>query len=120
MTKFKRDDTSGYPRCKWCRVVLPAPEGPGRPKRFCSQACRQWDWVSRQRADELALSENELVVAREEIDALKDQIYVLACAVQDVQQDLNQGTPQSKESLRECLDWLLEAAVPVTQSTLRP
>jgi hypothetical protein len=66
------------------------------------------------------LSENELVVAREEIDTLKDQIYVLACAVQDVQQDLANGGPHSKESLRESLEWLLEAAVPVTQSTLRP
>jgi hypothetical protein len=66
------------------------------------------------------LSENELVVAREEIDTLKDQIYVLACAVQDVQQDLASGGPHSKESLRESLEWLLEAAVPVTQSTLRP
>lgn len=120
MTKFKRDDTSGYPRCQWCRVVLPASDGRGRPRRFCSQACRQWDWVARQRADELALSENELVVAREEIDTLKDQIYVLACAVQDVQQDLERSGRQSAESLRESLEWLLEAAIPVTESTLRP
>lgn len=120
MTKFKRDDTSGHPRCQWCRVVLPASEGPGRPRRFCSQACRQWDWVARQRADELELSENELVIAREEIDTLKDQIYVLACAVQDVQKDLEATRKPSTESLRESLEWLLEAAIPVTQSSIRP
>ncbi len=118
MTKFVRDDTSGYPRCKWCRVVLPAHDGPGRPRRFCSQACRQWDWVARQRADELELSENELVVARDELDQLKDQIYVLACAVLDVQNDLAKGPRQTIDSLRESIDWLIEAAIPVTGSMI--
>jgi len=117
MTKFVRDDTSGFPRCKWCRVVLPAHDGPGRPRRFCSQACRQWDWVARQRADELALSENELVIARDEIDRLKDQIYVLACAVEDVTTDLASNATQTVASLRESLEWLLEAAEPVTEMT---
>jgi hypothetical protein len=114
MTKFVRDDTSGFPRCKWCRVVLPAHVGPGRPRRFCSQACRQWDWVARQRADELALSENELVIARDEMDRLKDQIYVLACAIEDVTSDLASNATQTVSSLRESLEWLLEAAEPVT------
>ena len=118
MTKFVRDDTSGYPRCKWCRVVLPAHDGPGRPRRFCSQACRQWDWVARQRADELELSENELVVARDELDQLKDQIYVLACAILDVQNDLAKGPRQTIDSLRESIDWLIEAAIPVTGSMI--
>lgn len=120
MTKFVRDDTSGYPRCKWCRVVLPAHEGPGRPRRFCSQACRQWDWVARQRADELALSENELVVARDELDSLRDQIYVLACAIDDVQGDLERSDRHTVESLREALNWVLEAAIPVTTSQMAP
>ena len=59
-------------RCRWCRHVLAQSDGPGRKKEFCSQKCRQWDWVARQRATELELSENELVVTRDELDTLKD------------------------------------------------
>jgi hypothetical protein len=94
--------------------VLPARSGPGRPKEFCSQRCRQWDWVSRQRARELALSENELVIARDELDRLHDDLYVLACAVDDAERDLAAmgDTPTAKE-LRDVLQWLLVAATPL-------
>ena len=116
-------DTAGQQgidkRCRWCRHVLAAATGPGRPKEFCSQRCRQWDWVSRQRASELALSENELVMTRDELDALKDQIYVLHCALNDVQTDL--ASPrQSKESLLEMLGWLIQAAEPIAVASLTP
>ena len=86
------------------------------PKKFCSQRCRQWDWVSRQRAAELELSENELVVAREELDNLKDLIFVLQCAVNDVRADL-QSPRQTKDTYAEMVSWLLEAAEPVTSAS---
>jgi len=75
--------------------------------------------VARQRATELALSENELVIAREELDELKDQIYVLHCAVVDARRDLEKPR-QTKESLTELITWLLEAAEPVTAASLSP
>ena len=103
-------------RCRWCRHPLAESSGPGRPKKYCSQKCRQWDWVSRQRATELELSENELVVAREELDNLKDLIFVLQCAVNDVRQDLL-APRQTKESMAEMVTWLLEAADPVTTAS---
>ena len=106
-------------RCRWCRHVLPAASGPGRKREFCSQRCRQWDWVARQRASELELSENELVVARGELDELKDMIYVLHCAVVDARRDL-ESPRQTKESLTELLGWLLDAAEPVAMASLSP
>ena len=54
-------ERSAVLRCRWCRRVLPPAAKTGRPRRFCRQACRQWDWVARQRARDLALSEDELV-----------------------------------------------------------
>jgi endogenous inhibitor of DNA gyrase (YacG/DUF329 family) len=112
-----RDVTAGMRRCSWCRHPIARSDGPGRPKKFCSQKCRQWDWVSRQRAAELELSENELVIARSELDELKDLVFVLQCAVQDVQGDLASGR-HTLQSLRELLEWLLEAAEPVTAASL--
>ena len=50
-------------RCHWCRWVLPPPAKTGRPRKYCKQSCRQWDWVARQRSRELDIGENELVIA---------------------------------------------------------
>lgn len=86
--------------------------GPGRPKEFCSQACRQWDWVGRQRARELQISEDELIVARGELDALYDELYVLSCAVADTERELTDRRATAT-TLREAITWLLEAAEPL-------
>lgn len=101
------------PRCRWCRIVLPGRSGPGRPREFCSQRCRQWDWVSRQRARELELSDGELVMARAELDALHDDLFVLACAVADTRRDLTEGL-EPTEALN-ALRWLLDAAIPLAE-----
>ncbi|MGB8858512.1 MAG: hypothetical protein WCC60_04620 [Ilumatobacteraceae bacterium] len=120
MTKV--DDAQGErkSRCRWCRRVLP-PQQMGRPREFCSQACRQWHWVGRQRAAELQLSETELIVAKDELDRLHDELYVLACAVNDAERDLTAagGKPSAPE-LREIVDWLLEAARPLRDRELGP
>jgi hypothetical protein len=101
-------------RCRWCRRVLPPASGRGRPREFCSQRCRQWDWVARQRARELELSEGELVIARTELDALHDDLNVLACAVEDAERDLRaSGSRPTVAELREIVDWLLDAARPL-------
>lgn len=111
--------TKPMARCRWCRRTLPERSGPGRPKQFCSQRCRQWDWVSRQRAAELEISEGELVVARSELDALHDDLYVLACAVDDTERDLAAaGKQPTARELREILDWLLDAAKPLRERQL--
>jgi hypothetical protein len=98
--------------------VLPV-QRMGRPRLFCSQACRQWDWVGRQRARELQLNESELIITKAELDQLHDELYVLACAVDDVERDLTAagGKPTTKE-LTEMLSWLLDAARPVRDREL--
>ena len=99
--------------------MLPERAGPGRPRQFCSQKCRQWDWVARQRAQELELSDGELVVARAELDRLHDDLYVLACAVDDTQKDLAAlGAKPSAIELRRMLDWLMSAAKPLRDREL--
>jgi hypothetical protein len=98
-------------RCEWCGRGLPERVGPGRPRRFCRQACRQAAYVAGQRRAELGLSESELVVTRQSLDDLRDRLYVLEAAVEDVERDLGEA-PTPKE-LREALDWLLAAARPL-------
>lgn len=92
--------------------------GTGRPRKYCSQACRQWDWVTRQRSAELNLSEQELVITREALDTLKDRIYELACAVEDVEGDLEPGLDPTLRDYRQALEWVLEAARPLVREPL--
>ncbi len=119
MTKQTMNGGAVGGHCRWCRRALPERTGPGRPREFCSQRCRQWDWVARQRARELQLSDDELVMARAELDGLHDELYVLACAVEDVERDLADHEPSTTE-LRAAVDWLLEAARPLRDRELQP
>jgi len=109
-------------RCEWCRRVLPE-QTRGRPRKYCSQACRQWHWVGRQRAAEIQLGEDELIVTKAELDAIHDELYVLACAVDDAERDLEgltaDGSATEARELRQVVEWLLEAARPLRARELR-
>jgi hypothetical protein len=100
-------------RCAWCRRPLPAASGPGRPRRFCQQSCRQRDYEARRRARELDLGDHELIVARHTLDALRDELYVLACAVEDVERDLAATARPTTRELQDAVGWLLDAARPL-------
>jgi hypothetical protein len=118
--QWQRNAAPDGPRCRWCRRVLPDQSGPGRPRSYCSQPCRQWDWVARQRAREVQLSDEQLVMAREELNDVHDALYVLSCAVQDVQRDLADIQQPNAKELREMLQWILECAEPIGSLRLRP
>ncbi|HSS09311.1 MAG TPA: hypothetical protein VLL25_05475 [Acidimicrobiales bacterium] len=68
------------------------------------------------RARELGLSESDLVIARQAIDQLHDQIYILECAIEDVERDLVDD--DSPDGVRRSLAWLLEAARPLLSARL--
>ena len=91
---------------------MPERSGPGRPQVFCRQACRQASYVAGRRRDELGLSESELIVTRDELDQLRDRLYVLEAAVEDVDRDLAEAAGDPAE-VRRSLDWLLQAVRPL-------
>lgn len=124
MTKPRQDgggtggaaDAPGRPAlgvCRWCRRPYEPNGGPGRPREFCKRSCRQRDYEARQRARQHGLDESELVVARAELDRLRDGLYVLACAVADVDRDLATVARPGVQDYRDALTWLLEAARPL-------
>jgi len=108
---FVMTQSSEERRCGWCRRVLPDRTGPGRPQVFCRQACRQASYVAGRRRDELGLSESELIVTRDELDQLRDKLYVLEAAIEDVDRDLAEAEGES--DVREALAWILAAARPL-------
>jgi hypothetical protein len=110
VTKQRRT-TEAADRCRWCGRPLPEAALTGRPRSYCRRACRQRDYEARQRARELGLSEDELVMTRAELDVLRDQLYVLEAAVEDVERDL-MASP-TKQDLRDAVAWIIEAARPL-------
>ncbi len=50
-------------------------------------------------------------MARSELNELRDRLYVLECAVADVERDLAAGI--ESDELREALAWLIDAAKPL-------
>jgi hypothetical protein len=106
-------------RCRWCGRGLPIAATTGRPRQYCRQACRQRDYEARQRSSEAGLSEAELIVARQELDDLYDQLYVLECAVTDVDRDLAAANASpTKQDLTDAVQWLLQAARPLANRRL--
>ena len=88
----------------------------GRPRSYCRQSCRQRAYEARIQAAELGLSENELIVAKQALEGLLDQIYVLQAAIDDVDRDLE--TSDEPKDVKRALEWVLSAARPLAQTPL--
>ena len=71
--------------------------------------------MARQRNAEAGLSEAELIVTRAALDELRDKLYVLEAAVEDVDRDLAQSHDET--DVREALSWLLSAARPLLEES---
>ena len=99
-------------RCRWCGRSYEATDGPGRPRLYCRRSCRQRDYESRRRATELGLGEHELIVTRQELNELRDRLFVLAETVKDVEHDL---TDDAADDERRLLNVLLYAAKQATE-----
>ncbi|MEY2443907.1 MAG: hypothetical protein QOE00_487 [Ilumatobacteraceae bacterium] len=70
--------------------------------------------MGRQRARELQLNEDELIVTKEQLDQIHDELYVMACAVDDVERDLvAAGAKPTVKELQGMLEWLLDSARPI-------
>jgi uncharacterized protein Smg (DUF494 family) len=57
------------------------------------------------------------VFTRRELDELRDALYVVECAVEDVDRDLTEAGDDPEE-VRRALSWLLDAVRPLL--SLRP
>jgi hypothetical protein len=105
------------PSCAWCGNPVEQSAGAGRPRRYCRRSCRQRDFEARKRARDLGLAESDLIVARRNVEGLDDLLFVLSCAITDVDGDI--ALDGSPEQLRRSLDWLLEAARPLLGASER-
>ena len=57
-------------------------------------------------------------MTRDQLTSVRDDLYVLECAITDVRRDLAAGM-KGEEDLREALEWLLASAEPVVAAHSR-
>jgi hypothetical protein len=63
------------------------------------------------------LAESDLIVARKAMEGLDDLLFVLSCAIEDVDSDV--AVDGSPEQANPSLNWLLEAARPLLGASER-
>jgi hypothetical protein len=97
--------------CRWCGGLLPPIGKTGRPRQFCKRSCRQRDFEARERAKAHGLDEAELIITRAELEDLRDKLFVLQCAVQDVQKDL--AGSKTLTAYKDAVSWLIDSASPL-------
>ena len=83
--------------CVWCGGSFRVPTGPGRPRRYCRPSHRQRAYEARREADRRGLGPGEVVIARTTWESLRDALYRLESAAEDVAVDLVAGRPTKRD-----------------------
>ena len=106
-------------RCRWCGRRIPPRAGPGRPRRFCRQGCRQQAHLARKLAAAHGLGDDDVIVSREALEDLQGALYCLQAALEDVDGDLADAGDDPAEVARS-LGWLLDNARPLAEVWIAP
>lgn len=105
-------------QCRWCGRSFALATGPGRPKRYCRQGCRQAAHLARKLAAAHGLGDDDVIVSREVLEDLQGRLYCLQAALEDVDRDL--AASSEPDDVAEALRWLLENARPVAEVWVEP
>jgi hypothetical protein len=70
---------------------MPVRSGAGRPARYCRRSHRQRAYEARREAERRGLSPNEVLLDRHTWERLRDALYRLEAAAQDVALDVGTG-----------------------------
>lgn len=92
--------------------------GPGRPRRFCRDGCRQQAYLARKLASSHGLDDDDVIVSREALEDLQSRIYCLQAALEDIDRDLERS--REPREVAEALAWLRENAVPLAEVWIEP
>ena len=83
---------SAIRRCLWCGGSFRAPEGPGRPQVYCRRSHRQRAFESRHLAAAHGLGIDDVLISRTHLEEIRDAIYLLEAAMEDVDNDLSSAS----------------------------
>lgn len=105
--------------CRWCGGEFLATPGPGRPRLYCRASHRQRAYEARRLGESRQLLPDEVLVSRRAWEALRDALYRLEAAAEDVAVDLEMGTPTKTDYVR-ALAHLSEAVRQLQDVSVEP
>lgn len=94
--------------CQWCGKELEAQQGRGRKRKYCSPSCKQRAYEQRNGTAGRGIADGSVVLRPERVTELRDELYELRCAAEDVQTAAAEGA--EPEELRQLCDELVALA----------
>ena len=104
--------------CAWCGRAFALSGSQGRKARYCRRSHRQRAFEARCLAARMGLDSGEALVDADALCRLRDRLYVLESALDDVEGDLK-GRP-SAEDYKRAFQHLYAAAAPLRGSCVEP
>lgn len=105
-------------RCAWCGTSFQLEGGPGRPPRFCRRSHRQRAYEARRLAGAHGLGSDDILLSRSAFEELRDVLYRIEAALQDVDGDLAGGADTAE--YRQALWHLYRTAASVRTISFEP
>jgi len=105
-------------RCAWCGASFDVAGGTGRPPRFCRRSHRQRAYESRRLAESRGLGDDDILLARSSYEELRDLLYRIESALQDIDGDLADGADSA--DYRQALWHLYRTAAGVRSVSMEP
>ena len=93
--------------CGWCGREVPA-NPTGRRRKYCNQSCRQRAYEQRAKLKGADLPEDAVVVPPGKVDLLRDQLFELRCAAEDIATAVDGG--EDAASISQLTSELLDIA----------
>ena len=117
-TRTTPGERDGRRRCHWCGREFDIAPGPGRPRRFCRDGCRQQAYLARKLASSHGLGDDDVIVSRDALEDLQSRLYCLQAALEDIDRDLARSS--DARDVAEALSWLRENAEPLASAWIEP
>lgn len=105
-------------RCAWCGTSFEVSGGQGRPPRFCRRSHRQRAYESRRLAEAHGLGPDDVLVSRAAYVELRDLLYRIEAALQDIDGDIADGA--DSEAYRQALWHLYRTSAGVRAVAIEP
>lgn len=102
----------------WCGRRFVQTPGPGRPRKYCRPSHRQRAYEARRLAGVHALQSDQVLMATERMDAIRDLLYRIEAAMDDVDRDL--GSDDGPSGTRAALWHLYRACAEARTISLEP
>lgn len=105
--------------CEWCGADLGRQPKGGRPRRYCRRSHRQRAYEARRLAERRGLAADEVLVARHVWESLRDALYRLQAAAEDVALDTS-GSRATKADYVAAVGHLTAAVRDLQEISVEP